>query len=118
MWVVNYDYIEDWLDEQDDKTVAAIFAAFEVLESQGPALGRPLVGTNEGSTISNLKELRPASSGSSETRILFAFDLPREAVMLLAGDKASGEKARDKWSGWYKVQSRKLRNCSLSIKRS
>lgn len=44
----------------------------------------------------NLKELRPGSSGSSEIRILFAFDPARSVVLLVAGDK-SGE-----WSAWYR----------------
>ena len=48
-----------------------------------------------------MKELRPASSGHSEVRVLFAFDPSRHAVMLLAGDKSKGKWGRAKWSGWY-----------------
>ena len=102
MWDIEYDYIEDWLDLQDTSTVATIFAAFEVLQQEGPALGRPLVDTLKGTEVSNLKELRPSSPDNSEIRILFAFDLVRHAVMLLAGNKASGKRTKDKWSGWYK----------------
>jgi hypothetical protein len=43
-----------------------------------------------------MKELRPPSSGSSEIRLLFAFDPRREAVFLVAGDKAGN------WQGWYR----------------
>ena len=43
-----------------------------------------------------MKELRPGSSGKSEVRILFAFDPVRQAVLLLAGDKAGD------WKGWYR----------------
>jgi hypothetical protein len=42
-----------------------------------------------------MKELRPGSSGTSEIRILFAFDPWRSAILLLAGDKAG------KWNRWY-----------------
>jgi len=42
-----------------------------------------------------LKELRPASAGSSEIRILFAFDPARHALLLVAGDKAGN------WKRWY-----------------
>jgi hypothetical protein len=43
-----------------------------------------------------LKELRPASRGGSEVRILFVFDPNRRAVLLVAGDKAG------QWSAWYR----------------
>jgi hypothetical protein len=59
-------------------------------------LGRPLVDRVKGSAIHNLKELCPGSAGSSEIRVLFAFDPWRSAVLLLAGDKAGD------WKGWYR----------------
>ena len=102
MWEISYEYIEDWLDMQDKETVALIFAALEVLREKGPSLGRPLVDSISGSRLQNMKELRPASSGSSEVRILFAFDPLRQAVMLLAGDKSKGNNKKKKWSGWYR----------------
>lgn len=102
MWVVDYTYIEEWLDSQDEDTVAHVFAAFELLEQRGPALGRPLVDTLRGARLANLKELRPASPGPSEIRIIFAFDPKRKAVMLLAGDKAKPKRSKLKWSGWYR----------------
>jgi len=43
-----------------------------------------------------MKELRPPSLGASEVRILFAFDLQRHAILLLAGDKAG------QWDKWYR----------------
>lgn len=101
-WEVRYDYIESWLDEQDAVTVAHIFAAFEKLEEKGPNLGRPLVDTLRNCSVNNLKELRPASRGNTEIRILFAFDPARRAIMLLGGDKATGKRSNRKWSGWYK----------------
>ena len=102
MWTIDYHKIEPWLDVQDEETVALVFAALEVLQEIGPNLGRPLVDTLRGSAVKNLKELRPASSGRSEVRIIFAFDPVRQAVMLIAGDKSKGKASREKWSGWYK----------------
>ena len=39
---------------------------------------------------------RPGSAGRSEIRILYIFDPRRNAVLLVAGDKA------DKWEAWYR----------------
>ena len=102
MWQVDISYIEDWLDKQDLETVAATFSALELLEEFGPALGRPLVDTLQHTRLPNLKELRPASRGNSEVRILFAFDPDRRAIMLLAGDKSRGKSGKFKWARWYK----------------
>jgi hypothetical protein len=41
------------------------------------------------------KELGPRISGVAEVRLLFVFDPAREAVVLVAGDKAG------RWSAWY-----------------
>ena len=56
----------------------------------------------QGTSLKNLKELRPASPGKSEIRIIFAFDQDRRAVMLLAGDKAKGKSNKLKWTRWYR----------------
>jgi hypothetical protein len=61
---------------------------------KGPALGRPLVDTIVGSTLSNLKELRVSKSGA--LRILFVFDPLRQAVLLLGGNKTG------RWEEWYR----------------
>jgi hypothetical protein len=58
-------------------------------------LGRPLVDRIHGSKIHNLKELRPRVPGSAEVRLLFVFDAEREAIVLVAGDKAG------RWRTWY-----------------
>ena len=57
--------------------------AIDLLAEHGPGLGRPLVDTIHGSTIANLKELRPGT-----VRILFAFDPWRSSILLAAGDKS------------------------------
>ncbi|HEX7658359.1 MAG TPA: type II toxin-antitoxin system RelE/ParE family toxin [Pseudonocardiaceae bacterium] len=90
--------VNDWfltLCREDPVTAERVEDAIDVLECRGPALGRPMADRIKGSEIHNLKELRPASSGASEVRILFVFDPRRCAVLLVAGDK------RNRWSRWY-----------------
>lgn len=92
-------HVAAWLAElqaTDPKTADLVDDAIYALSCSGPALGRPLVDTITGSRIKNLKELRPGSSGSSEIRVLFAFDPWRSAILLVAGDKAR------KWNEWYR----------------
>lgn len=73
----------------------ALLAALRVLRDEGPALGRPLADSVSGSRHSNMKELRPGSTGRTEIRALFAFDKKRRAILLVGGDKS------DDWRGWY-----------------
>lgn len=101
-WEIELGPIEDWLRSQDIGTQVGIYAALEILEREGPALGRPLVDSLVGSRIHNLKELRPAAGQDAEVRILFAFDSKRRAVLLVAGDKSRGKRGRIRWSGWYR----------------
>lgn len=44
-----------------------------------------------------MKELRPGSTGRSEIRVLFAFDLERQAILLVGGDKSNN------WKRWYET---------------
>lgn len=96
--VILLEEVCDWYENlvsNAPATAELVTAAIDLLATHGPLLGRPLVDTLEGSTLPNLKELRPGSQGRSEIRILFAFDPRRQAVLLVAGDKAG------KWSEWY-----------------
>lgn len=77
-----------WAESLDQSDSEAILAAIRVLGDQGPTLGRPLVDTIKGSRHSNMKELRPGSTGRTEVRVVFAFDLEREAILLVGGDKS------------------------------
>ncbi|MGH3564933.1 MAG: type II toxin-antitoxin system RelE/ParE family toxin [Pseudonocardia sp.] len=83
--------VRDWLDGLDMSTHSRVVQAIDTLAEAGPGLGRPLVDTIHGSSIANLKELRPGT-----VRILFAFDPWRSSILLVAGDK-SGE-----WNAWYR----------------
>jgi hypothetical protein len=90
------DEVRDWIDALDDRSHLLVVQAIDILADRGPALGRPMVDHIEHSAIQNLKELRPASAGRSELRILFAFDPWRSAILLVAGDKAGN------WKQWYR----------------
>lgn len=96
MWSVDVELIGGWLDSLDRGSWRQVIAAIEILADRGPQLGRPLVDTVSASRHRNMKELRPGSSGSSELRVLFAFDPERRAIMLIAGDKAGD------WARWYR----------------
>ena len=94
MWEVYLtDEVDRWLDElavhDPDSHRQAVFA-IEALVEGGPNLGRPLVDRIKGSSIHNLKELRPGSSGGTEMRILFAFDPWRSSVLLWPGTSPDG----------------------------
>ncbi len=88
---------EAWANGLEQQDAEPLLAAVRVLQDEGPTLGRPLVDTIKGSRHANMKELRPGSTGRTEIRVLFAFDLERQAVLLVGGDKS------DDWTGWYKV---------------
>ena len=96
MWSVDIELIAGWLTSLDSGSQEQVVAAIELLEEQGPRLGRPLVDTIKASRHKNMKELRPGSTGRSELRILFVFDPKRQAILLIAGDKS------DNCIRWYK----------------
>lgn len=83
--------VRDWIDSLDPATHARVAQAIDLLAEAGPGLSRPLVDTIHGSSIANLKELRPGT-----VRILFAFDPWRSSILLVAGDKAG------RWTDWYR----------------
>jgi hypothetical protein len=97
MWKVDVGQVEDWLTDLDQSSYEQVVAALELIAERGPQLGRPLVDTVVGSRHKNMTELRPGSSGRSELRVLFAFDPERQAILLVAGDKAGN------WVKWYRA---------------
>lgn len=96
MWSIDLELIQDWIGALDQKSYEQVVAALELLIEQGPQLGRPIVDSVTTSKHSNMKEVRPGSTGRTELRILFAFDPQREAILLVAGDKSND------WKKWYK----------------
>jgi hypothetical protein len=69
---------------QDELLARAI-----LLERFGPALKRPHADTLGGSAHRNMKELR-FEADDGVWRVAFAFDSKRNALLLVAGDKAGG----------------------------
>ena len=93
VWEVEYtDTFGSWWDELTEDEQERVTATVELLEQNGPALGRPLVDTLKGSRHPNMKELHPRGG---HIRVLFAFDPRRMAILLMGGDK------RHRWSSWY-----------------
>lgn len=90
--VVLLEEVERWYFSVDDDTMTAVTGAIDLLEAEGPSLGRPTVDRVNGSKFHNMKELRPAGTS---VRILFVFDPQRQAILLLGGDKAGN------WRRWY-----------------
>jgi hypothetical protein len=93
-WEVEYtDQFGQWHRELNERSRDWVVAAVEILEEQGPGLGRPFVDSVEGSRHANMKELRPRGGS---LRILFAFDPCRMAILLIGGDKTN------RWQAWYR----------------
>jgi hypothetical protein len=92
--------IREWLRalrQSDPEVYRSVNVAIDMLAEIGPGLGRPLVDTLQGSSIGNLKELRPRSGRDVAIRVLFVFDPWSQAVLLVAGNKAGD------WSRWYRT---------------
>ena len=93
-WEVEYtDQFGQWYGELDERSQDRVVAAVEILEEQGPGLGRPFADTVKDSRHANMKELRPRGGS---LRILFVFDPRRMAILLLGGDKTN------RWQAWYR----------------
>ena len=88
--VEGVDQFVDWFDGLDELSRGRVQDIVDLLEQDGPALGRPVVDQIKTSKHHNMKELRAGS-----IRVLFIFDPRSTAVLLLGGDK------RGDWSGWY-----------------
>lgn len=70
-----------------------ILALARLLQEFGPHLGRPRVGTLNGSNHANRKELRFGAT-DGEWRVAFAFDTKRKAILLVVGDKSGVSERR------------------------
>jgi hypothetical protein len=75
-----------------------VIASQTYLEETGPTAKMPMSYPIKQTNRCAMKELRPASKGRSELRILYAFDFRRKALLLLGGDKAA---TPGDWASWY-----------------
>lgn len=85
--VANHDAFDPEFDDLPEEAQDELLAVTALLETYGPALGRPHVDTLAGSRHANMKELRFSTAGGV-WRVAFAFDPKRQAILLVAGDKA------------------------------
>ncbi len=87
-WTVKfYKSFEAEFDELRPEVQDELLAHALLLEEYGPQLGRPTVDTLKGSRFTNMKELR-FKADNGVWRVAFAFDPKREAILLVAGNKA------------------------------
>ena len=93
-WVVRlHEDFEPELVELSKAVRGEILAHMALLREYGPRLGRPWVDTLKGSEHPNMKELR-FKADRGVWRVTFAFDTRRQAIVLLAGNKAGVSEAR------------------------
>lgn len=88
--VVFHDLFEVEFDLLAASVQDELLAHAILLRDYGPGLGRPTVDTLKGSKHSNMKELR-FRHGGEVWRVAFAFDPLRQAILLVAGDKAGAD---------------------------
>ena len=94
MWHVKTTIVFDrWFAALDSDAQAEVIATVELLKRLGPRLGRPHADTLKGSKHANMKELRCRTAGLV-LRAAFAFDPERNAVLLVAGNKAGVSQKR------------------------
>jgi hypothetical protein len=97
-----------WSRGLDPELRAKVAGAVARVAAVGPTLGRPHVDVIHGSRVRKLKEARVDRG----TRVLFAFDSNRNAVMLVGGDKTG------KWNRWYPAKVRLVERLYLDHERS
>ena len=102
--VINHDAFDPEFDAMPVSAQNELLAMTALLETYGPALGRPHADTLSGSKHADMKELR-FRAGGGVWRVAFAFDPVRRAVVLVAGDKAGVAQDR-----FYKALIRKADN--------
>lgn len=81
--------------ESDRELAKVVERTIDQLEEHGPSLGRPLADKIQHARHHGMKELRPPKVAGMTARILFGFDRKRQALLLVAGDKAG------RWERWY-----------------
>jgi hypothetical protein len=93
-WNVDFhgDFYPEFI-ELPEEVKLELLAKIALLEEFGPTLKRPHVDTLNGSTYTNMKELR-FSASDGVWRVAFAFDPNRSAILLVAGDKSGGSEKR------------------------
>jgi len=93
-WVVIFhEEFAPEFEKFSDDVKDAIFVRAGLLELEGPQLMRPYADTLKGSDHTNMKELR-LTVNKAVWRVAFAFDPKRDAILLVAGNKAGRDEQR------------------------
>ncbi len=93
-WTVRlHDAFEPEFEALAEAVQDELLAQAQVIETFGPAAGRPRVDTLKGSKHANMKELR-FEADDGVWRAAFAFDPKREAIILVAADKSGGSEKK------------------------
>ena len=93
-WEVRFDdAFEAEFDQLPEAVQDELLTRVKVLEQFGPQLGRPHVDTLKDSKHANMKELR-FNCEDGAWRVAFAFDPKRQALLLVAGDKAGANQRK------------------------
>lgn len=94
IWIVLFhDAFDAEFAELAEDLQDELLAHARLLAEFGPNLGRPTVDTLKGSRHANMKELRFSWQGEV-WRVAFAFDLKRQAILLVGGDKGGANQRR------------------------
>ncbi|CAG0945763.1 MAG: hypothetical protein EFKGCFLK_02394 [Rhodocyclaceae bacterium] len=94
IWIVLFhDAFDAEFAELAEDLQDELLAHARLLAEFGPNLGRPTVDTLKGSRHANMKELRFSWQGEV-WRVAFAFDLKRQAILLVGGDKGGTDQRR------------------------
>lgn len=92
-WIVALsDEFEPEFDALHEDVQTELLAMARLLQQFGPQLKRPRADTLNGSCHANMKELR-FSAADGEWRVAYAFDVKRNAILLVAGDKSGGSES-------------------------
>jgi len=87
MWgIERTNEIAEWIKSLDDDAREAILKNLIILREISPALGMPYVDTIKQSRHKNMKELK-VQNKMRLYRIFFKFDIDRQAILLIGGDK-------------------------------
>jgi hypothetical protein len=93
-WTVeNHDAFDSEFLRLPEDIQDEILALSKLLCVFGPNLKRPHADTLNGSSHSNMKELR-FEAGDGVWRVAYAFDPSRKAIILVAGDKSGVNQKR------------------------
>ncbi len=91
--VINHDDFDPESEALPQTVQDELLAVTALLEVFGPQLGRPHAETLSGSKHANMKELR-FKADDGVWRVAYAFDPVRQAILLIAGDKAGVSQRR------------------------